>query len=382
MMRGYLSLNTDGVIEEIGELREETESTEFYNGILCPGFVNAHCHIELSHLLGSFKQDTGMAGFIRQINALRASVDEAGRRAAIEREMDQLYASGVSAMADISNCSESFDKKSKSPLYTRTFLEVFGSEPKDCESVMDSVTELQKMAISYNIDAAPTPHSCYTMSPELNKASSAAALKEGWLSYHSQESWEEEELIKTGTGPLAEDYKSRGLGTPPVTGKSALMYFLRNLAEITPHREGKIKEQILLVHNTFTNEESVDAAMDMLENLYWAICPLSNLFIHRSLPPIELLRRKNTNITIGTDSLSSNTVLSMVEEIKAIHKYFPTIPLEEILKWATINGAKFLKKDDMLGSFEVGKKPGVVLIDNIDWTNMKLTEKSRSVRLV
>jgi len=361
---------------------EESESTEFYNGIICPGFVNSHCHIELSHLKGAFSEDTGMAGFIRQINALRESVSQQDRVAALEREMDQLYNSGVSAMADISNCSESFNKKSVSPLYTRTFLEVFGSEPQDCNVIMESVTRLQAVARSFGLDAAPTPHSCYTMSPQLNKASSVAALKDGFLSYHNQESWEEEELIRSGTGPLADDYKGRGLCTPPVLGKPALLYFLQNLSEIQGDNKEKIKEQILLVHNTVTNEESVDAALAMIENLYWAICPLSNLFIHRALPPLELLRRKGVNITIGTDSLSSNKVLSMVEEIKILHKYFPTIPLDEILRWATLNGARFLKKQDVLGSFEVGKRPGVVLIDNIDWTKMQLTGKSRSTRLV
>ncbi|NCB97744.1 MAG: S-adenosylhomocysteine deaminase, partial [Bacteroidia bacterium] len=122
--RGYLCLNTNGEILEIGQLKdgEESESTEFYNGIICPGFVNSHCHIELSHLKGAFAEDTGMAGFIRQINALRESVGASERISALEREMDQLYESGVSAMADISNCDESFNKKSKSPMYTRTFL--------------------------------------------------------------------------------------------------------------------------------------------------------------------------------------------------------------------------------------------------------------------
>ncbi|MEA5005397.1 MAG: amidohydrolase family protein [Rikenellaceae bacterium] len=382
--RGYLCLNTNGEILEIGQLKdgEESESTEFYNGIICPGFVNSHCHIELSHLKGAFVEDSGMAGFIRQINALRGSVGAVERISALEHEMDQLYESGVSAMADISNCDESFSKKAKSPMYTRTFLEVFGSEPKDCEGVMQSVEKLHETAKSYGIDAAPTPHSCYTMSPELNKASSREALKEGYLSYHNQESWEEEELIKTGTGPLADDYKGRGLSTPPVTGKSALIYFMDNISEIWKSDKNRIQEHLLLVHNTATNEESIDYAMAIAENLYWAICPLSNMFIHRSLPPLELMRRKGCTITLGTDSLSSNNVLSIVEEIKLLHRYFPTIPLNEILQWATLNGAKFLGKDDTLGSLSVGKKPGVVLIEGIDWEKMQLNNHSRSRRLV
>jgi len=365
---------------EIGQLHEELESTEFYNGIICPGFVNSHCHIELSSLKGCFTQNSGMAGFFRQINQLRNSIGEEDRRVSIVREMAQLYDSGVSAISDISNCSESFDTKSKSKIYTRTFLEVFGTESKDVLLIMQNNRNLNNEAKEFCIDAAPNPHTCYSMSPELLRESSSDALEAGWLSYHNQESWEEEELMMDGTGPLAEEYRSRGLSTPPVTGKPALLYFLDMLKSIKGSH--KIEEQILLVHNTFTNELCVDEAISSIKNLYWAICPLSNIFIHRALPPLELLRRKGANIALGTDSLSSNTVLSMVEEIKTIQNYFPNIPLQEMLQWSSLNGARFLKKEKELGSFEVGKRPGIVLVDNIDWQNMKLTQNSHSKRLI
>ena len=117
-----------------------------------------------------------MAGFIDQINALR---DWAGRdvKASLVRKwMDKMWADGVSAMADISNDDSSFEVKKSHMMYTRTFLEVFGSEPHMCEGVMADVAELKLKADMAGIDAAPTPHSCYTMSPELLSASSAAAL--------------------------------------------------------------------------------------------------------------------------------------------------------------------------------------------------------------
>lgn len=376
--KGLLTLSDSGEVLDVRELEHEEESTEFYNGILVPGFVNSHCHIELSHLKGTFQRGSGMAGFIKQINMLRESVSKEERISALEREMQQLYSSGVSAMADISNGQESFVAKSSSPIYSRTFLEVFGSEPANALEIMEGVTALAALAAGYGIDAAPTPHSCYTMSPQLLEQSSAKALEAGWLSYHNQESWEEEELIMSGTGPLAQSYKSRSLNTPPVTGTPALLYFLERLKNA-----GAINEQnILLVHNTFTNEQSVKAAKEVIKNLYWAICPLSNLFIHNALPPLSLLMREQATITLGTDSLSSNDVLSMVEEIKCIHNYFPTIELKDILEWSSYNGAKFLGKESTLGSFEKGKRPGVVLIDHIDWQKMQLTEQSRSIRLV
>ena len=70
-------------------------------------------------------------------------------------------------------------------------------------------------------------------------------------------------------------------------------------------------------------------------------------------------------MTIGTDSLSSNWQLSVWEEIKTIKKYNDFIPIEELLTWGTINGAKALGFDAEIGSFEKGKKPGIVHINYI-----------------
>lgn len=376
---GYVKFNDDNVVVEVGQLDGECADTEFYSGILCPGFTNAHNHVELSHLVGAFEQATGMSGFINQINALRNTVDQQGRIKALEEQMDKMYREGVSAMGDISNCSESFACKAKSPMYTRTFMELFGSEPKDAEDVLAGGKELAEVAKEYGIDAAITPHSCYTMSPQLLAMAAKEGLESGYLSYHSQESEEEEELIISGTGALAENYKGRGLSTPPVTGKPALVYFIDRLLSFT---ESPVKGNILLVHNVAINQESIDYAKKHLQTPYFAICPLSNIFIHRALPPLDLMRENGLKICLGTDSLSSNTVLSIAKEIVCLHKNFPHIELTEILEWACANGAQMLGKYDKFGSFEVGKQPGAVLIDNINWDDFKLTDNSTTRRII
>ena len=139
---------------------------------------------------------------------------------------------------------------------------------------------------------------------------------------------------------------------------------------------------MLLVHNVAIDEESIDYALEWLKSPYFAVCPLSNIFIHNQLPPLELMRRKGLKITVGTDSLSSNDLLSMVAEMKCIQDHFPEIPFDEILKWATRNGAEFLGKEELLGSFEAGKKPGIVNIEGFDVQKMRLTDKSVSVRIL
>ena len=375
---GYVEYHDDGTIAGVGACKDIAAEPRFLNGALVPGFVNAHCHVELSHLHGKFRKGTGMAGFIDQINELR---DWAGKEAKTElvgKWMDKMWADGVSAMADISNDDSSFAVKAVHPMYTRTFLEVFGSEPYMCEGVMKEAAELKAMADEAGIDAAPTPHSCYTMSPQLLSASSAAGLAEGYLSYHSQESQEEEDLIRSGSGAMYENRRRSGMSTPPVTGESSLKYFIDRLADA---KQGPYDEHILLVHNVCLSQEDADAAKAVMNNVYWAVCPLSNIFIHNALPPVPLMRANSLSIMIGTDSLSSNDDLDMVKEMSCLHDNFPEVPMGELLEWACLNGARFLSKEDQLGSLTPGKKPGIVFIGNLDGEGC-LTSESRSERII
>lgn len=360
MRNGFVEYDdSDGTIVCVGQC---PEGEHVDDGALVPGFVNAHCHVELSHLHRKFVKGTGMAGFIDQINALRDWAGRDRKQELVKEWMDLMWRRGVSAMADISNDDSSFDIKAVHPLYTRTFLEVFGSEPEMCDGVMKEVTELNATADAAGIDAAPTPHSCYTMSPQLLSASAAAGLAKGWLSYHSQESLEEEDLIRYGSGAMYENRKRSGMSTPPVTGGSSLEYFVGRLAEAAP---APYDAHILLVHNVCLSQNDIDAARKVMNNVWWAICPLSNIFIHNALPPVSLMRANGLDIVIGTDSLSSNDDLDMVKEMLCIHENFPEVPMSEILSWACINGARFLSKDDLLGSISSGKRPGIVRISNI-----------------
>jgi len=375
---GYVEYDDDGTVIAVGECEDISSEARFLDGAVVPGFVNAHCHVELSHLHGKFRKGTGMAGFIDQINELR---DWAGREVKVElvrKWMDKMWADGVSAMADISNDDSSFGVKAAHPMYTRTFLEVFGSEPHMCEGVMKEVTELNAAADAAGIDAAPTPHSCYTMSPQLLSASAAAGIDRGYLSYHSQESLEEEDMIRYGSGAMFENRKRSGMSTPPVTGESSLKYFIDRLAAAMP---APYDAHVLLVHNVCLDQDDIDAARKVMKNVYWAICPLSNQFIHDALPPVRLMRENGLDIMLGTDSLSSNDDLDMVREMYCLQENFPEVRMNELLSWACLNGARFLSKESVLGSIAQGKKPGLVFIGNLDGEGC-LTAESRSERII
>ena len=375
---GFVEYSEDGTVTALGACEDPASEEHFFQGAIVPGFVNAHCHVELSHLHRKFRKGTGMAGFIDQINELRDWAGHEVKTRLVKEWMDKMWSDGVSAMADISNDDSSFPVKASHPMYTRTFLEVFGSEPHMCEGVMKDVLQLNAAADAAGIDAAPTPHSCYTMSPQLLSASAGAGLEKGYVSYHSQESMEEEDLIRYGSGAMYENRKRSGMSTPPVTGGSSLEYFIDRLADV---RKAPYDEHIMLVHNVCLSQTDIDAAKKVMNNVYWAVCPLSNIFIHDALPPIPLMRDNKLNIMVGTDSLSSNDDLDMVREMYCLHENFPDVTMNELLVWACLNGARFLSKDEILGSLTPGKKPGLVFIGNLD-AEGNLTAESRSERII
>ena len=154
----FVEVEEDGTVLRVGPCEA---GEEVLDGAIVPGFVNAHCHVELSYMKGLFRKGTGMAGFIDQINALRDTFSMEDKVRLLKEAMDRMWAQGVVAMADISNCADSFAVKAAHPMYTRTFLEVFGADKSACNAVMEGVRALQAQAAGLGLDAAPTPHSWY-----------------------------------------------------------------------------------------------------------------------------------------------------------------------------------------------------------------------------
>ncbi|MDR3351343.1 MAG: amidohydrolase family protein [Prevotellaceae bacterium] len=367
--RGFVTLNDENVIIETGVLQNETESTEFYNGILAPGFVNAHGHLELAHMKGACTPHTGLAGFIRQMNSpARYGAEAAGRSAAMAAADREMQAEGVVAAADICNTADSFAVKQHSPVFYHSFIELAGLDEATGIKKLQAACLLAAGVQSMGLAASITPHAAYSMHEQLLAAAFAAANAAGIVSVHNQESEEENELFRTGGGALGELFAQSGYTLPPVTGE-------RSIYRLLPYIDKQT--HTLLVHNVTTTEEDYEAAASRLPCLTWVLCPLSNLHISRRLPPADRFWKRNAQVAIGTDSLASNSRLSIIEELKTIHKHFPQIPLHTLLQWATVNGARALNKEREFGSLCVGKRPGVVLIENIDFTNMQLTNDSK-----
>lgn len=369
---GIIEINQAGkilrIIKQGKELKEQA-AVEFYNGILVPGFVNAHCHLELSSLKQKIPEHTGLADFVNYVNRYR-NTDEEIIRKAIEKADFELQKNGIVAVGDISNQAISIDQKKKSKIKYHTFVEIFSLNPVLAQEKLFEGQKLLNKFLKHNLRASVVAHAPYSLSAKLfNLLKKQMQKTDMPVTMHNQESASENELFIKQSGDLYETFLSWGIKFSDFhpTGKSSLVSVMDYLPE---------KNNCLLVHNTFTNTEDIEQLNAKLKNIYWTFCPNANLYIENHLPDISLFYRKNQNCCIGTDSLASNHQLSILEELKTIQKYYPEIPLHELIKWATLNGAKALNFESQIGSFEQGKHSGVNLITGIDYKNMKLTNKS------
>ncbi|MDO9255761.1 MAG: amidohydrolase family protein [Bacteroidales bacterium] len=368
-----LVVEDDGTIEGIytkSELTDPLYEIIHYNGILCPGFVNTHCHLELSWAKGLFSEGEGLDYFIWQLGKFRKSISEVYNLKAIEKAATEMIQSGTVATADIANGKHTLDFKRRSSHYFHTFVEVFSSDPANAEAVFEKSVQLKAEFKNQSLAASIVPHATYSLSDKLFRLIANAGEGE-LLTIHHQENEDENLFYKDGNGPIAARRKAFNPNLPAYSGTGK-----RPMESIAAYFDPD--QKLLLVHNTVSQQVDIDFVQGYFKQPYWCLCPNANLFIEKKLPDIDLFRKKNCKITIGTDSLASNHQLSILEEIKTIQQHFPLIPLTELLKWSTLNGAEFLSQEQKLGSFVKGKRPGVVLIENADINTLLLKTETTS----
>jgi len=381
LVKGIIILSDDGTVTDIidtaGEL-EEMAGVEFYSGVLVPGFVNAHCHLELSHLYGIFPEKTGLPRFLKNVVEHR-NTEETKVIGKAQKADFELWKNGVVAVGDVSNTDTTFQLKSKSKIVYHTFIEALGFSPQRAEKAFGWTMYCFEEARELGMTASVVPHAPYSISkPLFDKIAEFAILRKSILSMHSQECSDEDDLYHSGDGEIVR-HLTENLGLDLTffepTGKSALESVLGWLPA---------ENKLLLVHNIQTGQKEIDFIQKTrsLEKTWFVVCPDSNLYIENRLPDVELFRKNKLQICLGTDSLSSNHNLSILNEMKTVQTHFPQISLGEIVIWATRNGAEALEMSDWAGTIEKGKRPGINLITGMDLKHLQLLPHSKVKRLI
>jgi len=357
-----LLANTDGSIEAIVATSDAGDGIEELDGILTPGLINAHCHLELSHLKDVIPPHTGLVEFLCSVVTKRGFAAELVQQE-IEKAAKEMYDNGIVAVGDICNTTDAITVKSKSSIRWQSFIEVLSfTDAKSAENMAHykTILDAHEKALASPNRHVLTPHAPYSISSNTFELLNAATTGK-IISIHNQEHPAEDELYKTGGGDYLRLFKIFGVEESPfpVTRKSSLQTYL-------PHF--KNGQTIFLIHNTYMPQEDIAFANNFAKvnglQLVYCFCPNANLYIENKLPPVETFMANHCNIVLGTDSYSSNWQLSIAKEIQTLHKNFPAIPLQTILQWATSNGARALQWQNELGSFKKGMKPGITLLAN------------------
>jgi len=351
-----LIIDDKGIIESIVTKDAAGDGIQILDGIISPGFINCHCHLELSHLKGAIKKQTGLVDFILSILSQRFA-DDAVVSEAMKLAEDEMIRNGIVAVGDISNQLISLNQKKENKLYYHNFIEASGFSPAIAQSRFEAAFQIyQQFQAVFPKNTSLVPHAPYSVSAELFRLINEIGIQP-ISSIHNQETTDENEFFLTGKGAFNRLYETLGIDIKSFfkpSGKNSL-----------PSIEPLISnaQKLFLVHDTFTTEHDIDFinASNSISPII-CICINANLYIENTIPPIDLFLKKNCEIVLGTDSLASNDNLSILSEIESLQHYFPHIPLSTVLQWATLNGAKALNIDDKYGSFEKGKQPGINLI--------------------
>lgn len=317
---------------------EAGEDIHYVPGLVRPGFVNAHCHLELSHMKGVIPKHTGLVRFLKAVVSNR-EFPASEMNEAIEKALEEMKADGIVAVGDISNSAITVPHKRNTGIHFQNFIEVLSFSEANTPARLEHYQQILEQFIRENLQSSNlTPHAPYSVSASAFERISIATANK-IISIHNQETQAEDELFRTGGGEFLQLFEQFGFNGSPfaITGLSSLRSYL-------PHFNHG--QTIILVHNTFTTREDMDWAMDLAAKrgltLYCCLCPNANLYIENRLPDLQMLRESGVPIVIGTDSYSSNDQLTISSELAVIQQHFPGVPKEEVYRWATLNGAAAL----------------------------------------
>ncbi len=370
-----LITDPEGVVIDIVGKKDAGDDIETLNGLLTPGFINCHCHLELSHMKGLIPKHTGLVDFVFKVVNER-HFDEQQVIAGIEQGEYEMLENGIVGVGDICNNVLTIAQKAEGRLSYHNFIEASGFPPEIAALRFKRAEEIYNSYAAAFSSQSIAPHAPYSVSPEMFRMINEFPGS-NLLTIHNQEIANENEFFEKGTGDLLRMYEKMGIDISffQPSHRSSLQTWLPHFTR---------SQSIILVHNVAISAADIEFAQLQTANYqlstFFCLCPNANLYITDSLPDITMLINQQCDIVLGTDSLASNDQLSILEEIKTLQKNFPQLELSTMLKWATSNGARALQMNDELGRFERGKMPGIVLIDKIN--DMNLTDRSKARRVL
>ena len=353
-------LAPDGTVQEVGPAgevlpRHAGVPCDRVRGVLFPGLVNAHGHLELSVLRGQIPGGAGFVPWAEKLIDTRSEILPEDQAAAIERAVADLVAFGTAAIGEVTNSLAAVESLVRAKIAGSIFHEIFGLSRA---AVMDRATELGERAAGWqtvDLRYAPAPHTLYTTHPDAVRVLVDHARARGLVtSLHLSEHPSERSALEDGAGPIPAWLSARLnlLREDLVWPRLSPIAFADALGALGPH--------VVAVH--LTDARPVELDLVALRGSPVVLCPRSNLHIEGKYPPLLAMRKAGIEAALGTDSLASNASLDVLAEARALSDRFSSVPPRELLRMATWNGARALQRTD-LGRIARGARPGILAVE-------------------
>jgi cytosine/adenosine deaminase-related metal-dependent hydrolase len=328
-------------------------------GVLLPGLVNAHTHLELSALRGRVPGGAGFVPWVEHLIGARIESHPEEDADAIERAVDELDAFGTVAVGEVTNSLGAVRTLARRGFIGCIFHEVFGVDADSVERRVAALPRILEERVgewpSSQLAYAPTPHTLYTTHESVvRRLVRDARESNARASVHLAEHAPERRFLEHGDGPIRTWYEQRLKLRPESIhwpGKAPVA-----LAD----EWGVLASHVICVHMTDARPDELDLVARRGAPLVF--CPRSNLFIETRLPPLLAARAAGIVAALGTDSLASNGSLDVLAEARALSDRFPTVPATELVRMATWEGARALGLPG-IGRIARGAHPGIFLIE-------------------
>lgn len=365
---GAAVVDDDGTIVAVGQARDvllhpdhARLPTERVHGVVFPGLVNAHTHLELSALRGRVPGGRGFVPWVEGLIAARTELSAEEEEEGVLAAVRELEATGTVAVGEVTNTLAAVHALARAHIGGCVFHEVFGADPARVEvrlrglalDVLERVSPWPTTDLTYAI----APHTLFTLDRTFARAFVEEARSRGVrTSLHLAEHPAERRALETGEGPVVE-WLSRQLRID-----ASSLPWPRQGPFATADALGALSPHVLLVH--LTDARLDELALVARRGAPVVLCPRSNLTIEAQLPPLLAVLQAGIAPALGTDSLASNASLDVLAEARALRARFPTVPGWELVRMATWNGARALGRDD-LGAIAPGRRPGLVAVDGV-----------------
>lgn len=356
LRRGWLHVR-EGRIEAVGGPSGRPPAGDVVDlggSVLMPGLVNAHTHLELSHLAGRVDATGGWTEWVRRLVAARPEGGPEEARRATAAAIQSLVESGTVAVADVANGLSHLELLQDSGLAVLLLHELVGWDPRAAAPIARAADEriaaAKKRIRGPAIKVALAAHAPHSVSPALFHE---LLERGGPASLHLAESPVEARFLRSGDAAWSAFLAERGVGEvafePP--GTSPVRYV---------DQLGALRARTLAVHCVQVDEQ--DAALLASRGVHAVLCPRSNRQLGVGLPPLPLLMRAGVRLSLGSDSLASAPDLDVLQDAALLRAAYPEVAPSALVHIATLGGAEALGLAGELGSLEPGKRAALAIV--------------------